>query len=176
LIRTDQDWESRGSVAIDAVDVTIAQAVVDRGLVSSGRLARDLKVSKRTIERRYAALANADVIRLWPTGGAAPAGMSILYLHLDLDSDVSRTRRVREALLQHPNQFLLDLRPRKAWGYLYSASSTSLLRTASEFSRMPGVRSSFAQLYHGMTTSPYFEEVNRRLLVRLATGSKTDRD
>lgn len=167
FIRTDRDWDPAPRVSLDSVDREIVHAVVDRGLGSFGSLARTLGVSKRTVERRYANLSGAGAIRLWPMGGAPLAGLSMLYLHLELDPESARSRRARDALLRLPNQFLLDVRRHKAWSYLFSASATSLLRTAAEISQMPFVRGSFAQFYHGMTTNPRFSDLNRRLLRRL---------
>lgn len=168
LIRTDRDWAPMKRVELDPLDVSILNAVVERGLTPFGRLATELGVSKRTVERHYSALSAADVVRLWPVGGAPPAGISMAYLHVELDADLNKTREVRQTLLGLPNQFLMDVRARKAWAYLYAASATSLFQTATEIKTMPGVRLAFTQMYHGMTTSPRFEELNRGFLDRFS--------
>lgn len=166
LIRTDRDWAPMERVDLDPLDVAILNAVVERGLTPFGKLARELGFSKRTIERHYSALSSADVVRLWPTGGAPPAGMSMAYLHVELDADLNKTREVRQALAAFQNQFLMDVRTRKAWAYLYAESATSLMKTANEIRVLAGVRSTFVQLYHGMSTSPRFVELNRMLVER----------
>ena len=157
---TGRDYLPDPPVRLEPVDVSLIGALLADARAPLGPIARQLGVSKRTLERRYNRLLKLEVMTVLPGSSANIRGMTMATLAIDLaDGREKSDRAVRDILETFPNHFVRNVATKgRVHLFVYSESLADLNHQVVRLRTLPGVRKVTFRLFLGPFPNPKYPD------------------
>lgn len=139
-MRCSVDWPALAPAELDETDLEILGALLVNGQAPMDELADLLGLNRRTVQRHFERLRDAQAFRLYPFGDAMLIGLAFRFLQLDLPN-AGAARRTAETELEKllPNCFVRQVLTRGVQFLLYADEQGELERQVELATAVPGV-------------------------------------
>lgn len=169
-LHTSRDYPPEERTRISPLDAKLIASLLRDARASFGTIAKELGVTARTLERRYARLKNEEVISMLPTGAASVKGMVMAYVGAEVPAEpVARSHMVQRMMELFPNHFVRNVATRgKVHFFLYGSSLADLEEQVAETRTIPRVGSLTFRIFVGPYPNPGYRGWLARVLERRA--------
>ena len=167
-LHTGRDYPPDEPVRLSRIDARLIAGLLRNARVSFAALAKQLGVTRRTIERRYNRLREMKLISMLPGSGADIQGMAMATLSAQVPEEPrARARTIERILATLPNHYIRNVATRdKVHLFLYGPSLADIESQLVELRTVPGVGKVTFRIFLGPFPNPRYRDWLARVVER----------